>query len=143
MRNVGPNLREQAVDARHRADRENEETPSGHGRCRVCGKLSAQPRPLCSSCHSRDVEWHQFSGKGHLSTFTCIFIVPAALGKKGYDRNNPYCTGIVTLEEGPRVSARILGVDASKPHTIATGMALVLDLEDLDPEKPVVAFSPA
>ena len=112
-------------------------------RCRACGKLSAQPRPLCPSCHSRDVEWHQFSGWGRLSTFTCISIVPVAMGKKGYGRNNPYCTGIVTLAEGPRVSARILGVDASNPHTIATGTEVVLDLEDLDPERPGLAFSPA
>ena len=112
-------------------------------RCRACGKLSAQPRPLCPGCHSRDLDWHQFSGKGRLSTFTCISIVPAALGQKGYGRHNPYCTGIVTLEEGPRVSARILGVDASNPHTIATGMELVLDLGDLDPEKPGPAFHPA
>jgi uncharacterized OB-fold protein len=111
-------------------------------RCRACGKLSAQPRPTCPSCHSPDVEWHQFNGKGRLSTFTCISIVPAALSQKGYGRHNPYCTGIVTLVEGPRVSARILGVDASNPHTIATGMELVLDLEDLDSEKPGLAFRP-
>ncbi|MSQ05940.1 MAG: Zn-ribbon domain-containing OB-fold protein [Dehalococcoidia bacterium] len=112
-------------------------------RCRACGHLSAQPRPLCAACHGRDVEWQQFSGRGALSTFTCISVAPAALVKQGFGRNNPYCAGIVTLEEGPRVSARILGVDARSPQSIETGMAVALDLAELDPERPAPAFRPA
>ena len=112
-------------------------------RCRNCGHLSSTPRPMCPSCHSKDVEWHQFSGKARLSTFTCISIVPVAMAKRGYGRDNPYCTGIVTLEEGPSVSARILGVDGSNPQSIKTGMALELDPGDIDPEDPSLAFRPA
>ena len=69
-------------------------------RCRDCGKLFAEARPMCPSCHRRDMEWFQFSGKGQLSAFTCISVVPAAMGAKGYGRNNPYCSGIVTLAGG-------------------------------------------
>ena len=112
-------------------------------RCRNCTHLSAQPRPICPVCHSREVEWHQFSGRGELSTFTCISIVPVALGEQGYGRNNPYCSGVVTLEEGPRISARLLGVDASNPQTIQTGTVVVVALGNLDQEKPVLAFHPA
>lgn len=111
--------------------------------CRSCGHLSATPRPMCPSCHSQDVEWRQFSGKAHLSTFTCISVVPVAMGNRGYGRDNPYCTGIVTLEEGPRVSARILGVDGNNPQSIKTGMAVILDPEEVDPEDPSLAFRPA
>ena len=112
-------------------------------RCRACGARSAEARPMCPACHSKEVEWHQFSGKGLLSTFTCISVVPDSMAQKGYGRNNPYCSGIVTLEEGPRISAQILGVDASNPQNIKTGMALVLKLEDLDPERPALVFQPA
>ena len=112
-------------------------------RCRSCGELSAVPRPICARCHGRDMEWHELSGRGKLSTFTCISIVPVAMGKRGYGRDNPYCTGIVTLEEGPRISARIVGVDGNNPQDIKTDMALVLDLEDLDPENPSPVFRPA
>jgi uncharacterized OB-fold protein len=112
-------------------------------RCRTCGQLTSTPRPLCLFCHSRDVEWHKFSGKGRLTTYTCISIVPVSMGQRGFGRNNPYCTGVVTLEEGPRISARILGVDATNPQAIQTGMDLVLDLTELDPGKPTVAFRPA
>ena len=51
---------------------------------------------MCQACHSRDVEWYQFSGRGQLSAFTCISVVPNAMGEKGFGRNNPYCSGIVT-----------------------------------------------
>lgn len=112
-------------------------------RCRSCSHLSSTPRPMCPSCHSKDVEWNEFSGKAKLSTFTCISIVSVAMGKRGYGRDNPCCTGIVTLEEGPRVSARILGVDGTNPQSINTGMALVLDPEEIDPEDPALAFRPA
>jgi uncharacterized OB-fold protein len=112
-------------------------------RCRACGVLSAEARPRCPSCHSQDVEWHRFSGKGQLSTFTCISVVPDFMAQKGYGRNRPYCSGIVTLAEGPRISALIHGVDASNPQDIRTGMALELNLGDLDPERPALAFRPA
>ncbi len=112
-------------------------------RCRSCGKLMVEPRPICVSCHGRDLEWFRFSGRGRLSTFTCISVVPVYMQKKGYGRNNPYCSGVVALEEGPRIAARITGVDASKPEFIRLGMEMVADLGDLDPERPAVAFRPA
>ena len=40
----------------------------------------------------------------------------------GYDRDNPHCTGVVKLDEGPRIVARIEGVDARNPDTIEIGM---------------------
>ena len=112
-------------------------------KCKACGHLSPEPRPMCPECHRFEMEWHQFSGKAKLETFTCISIVPVAMAAKGYGRDNPYCSGIVTLEEGPRISARITGVDGANPQSIKTGMDVVLDLEDLDEESPSVAFRPA
>ena len=111
--------------------------------CRSCGRLFAVPRPICVSCRGRDLEWRQFSGKATLSTFTCISIVPVAMGAKGYGRDNPYCTGIVTLEEGPRLSARIVGVDGNNPQDIKTGMDLMVDLDEIDSEGPSPVFRPA
>ena len=112
-------------------------------KCKACGHLSPEPRPMCPVCHGFDMEWHQFSGKAKLTTFTCISIVPVVMAAKGYGRDNPYCTGIVTLEEGPRISARINGVDGNNPQSIKTGMDVVLDLEDLDEETSALAFKPA
>jgi len=111
-------------------------------RCRSCGHLSAQARPVCPSCRGNDMEWFRFSGKGRLDTFTCISIVTRAMEGKGYGRYNPSCSGIVTLEEGPRISALVLGVDGANPQGIKTDAEVMLDLSDLDPEHPVPAFRP-
>ena len=101
-------------------------------RCQDCGHLSPEPRPMCPECHGFNMEWHPFSGKAKLSTFTCISIVPVSMAAKGYGRDNPYFTGIVSLEEGPRISALIKGIDGTNPQRIKTGMDLVLDPDDLD-----------
>lgn len=111
-------------------------------RCKSCGKLSVEPRPMCHYCHGNDMEWHELSGKGSLSAFTCISIVPVFMGQKGHGRDNPYCTGIVALDEGPHISGRIVGVDASNPQSIEAGMKLVLDHSEMDPDKPSLVFRP-
>lgn len=112
-------------------------------RCRENGNIYAAARPIDPASHSSDMEWHELSGDATLSTFTCISVAPAALEAKGYGRRKPYCTGIVTLAEGPRVAARIVGVDAANPQNIRTGMALTLDWSEFDPEDPGLAFRPA
>ena len=111
--------------------------------CQDCGHLSPEARPMCPNCHRFNMEWHEFSGKATLSTFTCISIVPVSMSAKGYGRDKPYCTGIVALEEGPRISAMINGVDGTNPQDIETGMDMVLDTENLNDESPALAFKPA
>ncbi len=112
-------------------------------KCNKCGHLSPEPRLMCPKCHESDMSWHQFSGKAKLSTFTCISVVPVLMGERGFGRDRPYCSGIVSLEEGPRISALINGVDGNNPQDIKTGMDLVLDLEGIDIEFPALAFKPA
>ena len=111
-------------------------------RCQSTGQIYAEARPVDPATHGSDMEWHELSGRGTLSTFTCISVVPAFLEAKGFGRNNPYCSGVVTLEEGPRVSARIAGVDAANPQNIATGIPLVLDFGEVDEENPGLVFRP-
>ena len=111
--------------------------------CQECGHLSPEARPMCPECHEFNMKWHEFSGRATLSTFTCISIVPVSMAAKGYGRDKPYCTGIVTLEEGPRISAIINGVDGTNPQAIETGMDLVLDADNLDDASPALAFKPA
>jgi uncharacterized OB-fold protein len=93
-------------------------------RCSSCGALYLPPRPLCTACYSDDMAWSEFSGKGKLLAFTTIHIAPTAMIAAGYGRDKPYCTGIVQLEEGPAISAQILGVDATHPEQIAIGTPL-------------------
>jgi len=90
-------------------------------RCQKCGSLFLPPRPICTKCYGSEMEWAEMKGKGRLAAFTCIAIGPPFMIKEGYDRKHPYVCGVVELEEGVRVVARIEGVDGSKPETIKIG----------------------
>lgn len=93
-------------------------------KCRKCGQLYVPPRHFCLECRSEDMEWHEMKGEGELAAYTCISIGPSFMIAEGYDRKNPYCTGVVTLAEGPRIVARIEGVDARDPESIKIGTAM-------------------
>ncbi len=93
-------------------------------KCRRCGSLALPPRAICAVCHSTDLEWIEFQGEGRLAAFTSIYIPPPFMAEEGYGKNNPYVTGVVELREGPRVVARIIGVDARNPQGIKMGLPL-------------------
>ena len=104
----------------------NEEKLMG-SRCLKCGTVFVPPRSICIKCHSSDMEWAEMMGTGKLAAFTCIAVGPPLMSKEGYDRTHPYVSGVVQLEEGPRVVARIEGVDGSRPDTIEIGTPLRVD----------------
>ena len=101
----------------------NEEKLMG-SRCEKCGAVFVPPRSVCITCYKPDMQWVEMKGKGKLAAFTCITIAPPFMIEQGYNRKNPYCSGVVELEEGGRVDARIEGVDAGKPEDIKVGMPL-------------------
>lgn len=93
-------------------------------RCLKSGEVFLPPRALCPTDFSSEMEWVELSGRGKLAAFSIIYIGPSQMIAEGYDRKNPYCAGIVELEEGPKISAQILGVDLDHPETIRIGMPL-------------------
>ena len=101
----------------------NEEKLMG-SRCMTCGALFVPPRSVCIKCHSSKMEWTAMKGTGKLSAFTCISVGPPSMIEEGYDRDNPYCTGVVELDESPRVVARIEDVDTLNPDNIKIGTPL-------------------
>lgn len=111
-------------------------------RCKGCGALYLPPKALCGRCQTTDMEWAALSGRGKLVAFTTIAVGLSEMMKEGFDRHNPYCSGVVELEEGPRISARILGVDAKRPEGIAVGSPARIDfLQDEEGKiRPAVAF---
>ena len=101
----------------------NEEKLMG-SKCKSCDALYTPPRSICIKCYKSDMEWVEMKGVGKLAAFTCISIGPPLMIAEGYDRKNPYCVGVVELEEGTRVDARIEGVDPKEPETIKVGMPM-------------------
>ncbi len=101
-------------------------------KCKQCGALHLPPRPLCGQCQRDEMEWFQFSGKGKLASFSVVKVGTTMFDQKGYSRDNPYCWGLIQLDEGPRISALLLDADLSRPESISIDQAL----EAVFPEKP-------
>jgi uncharacterized OB-fold protein len=91
------------------------------------------------------MEWVEMSGKGRLTAFTSVFIGPTFMNEAGFGRENPYLTGIVQLDEGVKISARLLGMDARHPESIQIGIPLEVEIigqGEGDERKAVLAFRP-
>lgn len=71
--------------------------------CKPCGQHMLYPRHRCISCGSDDLSWTVSSGKGVLHTYTVVRAVPPA----GFEDDLPYGMGVVQLEEGVQLMARL------------------------------------
>jgi uncharacterized protein len=110
-------------------------------RCVTCGTAYLPPRAICPKCHGEEMTWSELSGRGTLAAFTSVFIGPTFMNKLGYSRANPYVSGIVELEEGIKISARILGLDAAHPGQIQIGTPVAVEfLEEGEAKLAVLAF---
>lgn len=95
-------------------------------KCKQCEALYLPPRPFCIKCYGWEMEWVEMKGEGTLAAYTVIAIGPTFMVEEGYDRKNHYCSGIVELDEGPKISARILGVDTKSADKIKIGTPLTV-----------------
>lgn len=73
-------------------------------RCRPGGHLTFPPKFVCPRCWSRDVEWFDLAGTGMLRTFTEVWAAPTPFAAEV-----PYLLGLVDLDEGVRLLARVDG----------------------------------
>ncbi|MFX1485062.1 MAG: Zn-ribbon domain-containing OB-fold protein [Promethearchaeota archaeon] len=106
-------------------------------RCTDCGAVIAPPSGSCYECGSNKMEWAEVSGKGKLVSFTVIHVAPPEFAEEA-----PYIVAIVELEEGTRVTSRLLGFDPLKPEEIKIGIPLKIDYEKGKSGKTYLAFRP-
>lgn len=92
--------------------------------CPACDASYLPPRPMCPQCFGAQMEWREMPTRGKLAAFTVVHIAPTAMIEAGYGRDNPYCSGIVELNNGLKLSAQITGVDVSQPELIQIGSAV-------------------
>ena len=85
-------------------------------RCAECGKVSVNAA-TCRFCGAEGGEALDLSGRGHLVSWTVIRIPPAR-----YAAEAPYAVGLLQLDEGPRVTARVAG----DPEQLSAGQPMVL-----------------
>jgi len=105
-------------------------------KCSKCNNLFTPPRPMCPYCGSTNLSWIELSGNGKLATFTVIHVGPSELANE-----TPYIVGVVELDEGPKVSCRIAGIDPSKPDSIKLKSPMKADFI-IRGGKAVLAFRP-
>ncbi|MFW9833717.1 MAG: Zn-ribbon domain-containing OB-fold protein [Candidatus Thorarchaeota archaeon] len=107
-------------------------------KCVDCGAVIAPPSGSCYGCGSNNMEWTDVSGKGKLVSFTVIHVAPDEFAEEA-----PYYVAIIELEEGTRVSARLLGYDPLKPEEVSLGIPVKIDFEKGKSGKTYLAFRPA
>jgi hypothetical protein len=115
-------------------------------RCKKCGVFYFPPRPICVKCYNSEMEWVELSGRGNLAGYNYTYVGPPWTIEEGYDRQHPYCVGVVELEEGVRAVARIEGVDLTNPESPKIGMPLqvtFLHRGEGEKAKTLLAFKPA
>ena len=111
-------------------------------RCQDCNQLFIPPRGLCPNCHTENLDWEQACGRGRLVALTRMAMVSPALAEEGYGGARPYCSGVIQLDEGPRVVARIAGTEDDETGQDGIGQAMQVGFEHLDRETPRLVFRP-
>ncbi len=72
-------------------------------RCPDCGRHVFYPRAICPVCMSDRLEWVTASGSGVVYSFTIVHRAAPA----GFADDVPYAVGLVDLDEGVRMMARL------------------------------------
>lgn len=75
-------------------------------RCRTCRTPQFYPRAHCTTCFSADIEWVEASGRGTLHTFSVVHKTP----NPEFAADTPYVLAIVDLDEGVRMTSRVVDV---------------------------------
>ena len=100
--------------------------------CTACGTCDLA-RLYCGDCGSEALEWRPASGRGQIHAFVVMRMAydPALAGEI------PYVSGVVELEEGPRLFAQILG-----PGAVEVGQPVTLEFIRLADGAVVPGFRP-
>jgi uncharacterized OB-fold protein len=96
-------------------------------RCAECGRFRYPPSPVCPDCLSENVEWARVSGRGTITTFVVFHKVYF----ESFAGEAPYNVVQVRLEEGPCLTANLVGV-RNEEITVGTPVEVVFD--DVTPE---------
>jgi uncharacterized OB-fold protein len=104
-------------------------------RCRGCGRHIFYPRAICPFCLSEHLDWVTASGKGKVYSYT---VVRRAM-HPAFREDTPYVLAIVELEEGPRLTTNVVGVE---PEKVRVDMPVQAAYDDVTPEVTLLKFEP-
>jgi uncharacterized OB-fold protein len=81
--------------------------------CEACGAKQMYPRYRCTTCQSAGLTFVRSSGLGTLLSHTVIRAVPP----RGFEDDLPYAVGVVLLDEGVQLLARLRASEDSREWT--------------------------
>lgn len=67
------------------------------------------PRGFCPVTRKQASEKVVLSGRGTIVSFTIVHVPP-----ERHELNHPYAVGLIELEEGPRITSEIVGINVDK-----------------------------
>jgi hypothetical protein len=92
------------------------------------------PRHLCTTCGSDDLPWGAVTGRGTVFTYT----VARRPTHPGLADSVPYVIAVVELEEGPKLTTNLIGID---PDDVEIGLSVQATFEDVG-DATLVQFRP-
>ena len=104
-------------------------------KCRNCGLIRWPAALICPNCYSQDTELITSSGKGKVYTFT----VCHQAFRPAFEKDLPYTTAVIELEEGPFLLSNIVGCD---PMDVKCDMPVEVTWEDITGEFSLPKFKP-
>ena len=90
-------------------------------KCNKCGAVLLPPRPACSKCMSKDLQWTSVNPMGKLLTYTVIHVSP-----KEFETKAPYALGIVRFDNGGQLLGMVRDIEPTK---LQIGMTVTIDFE--------------
>jgi uncharacterized protein len=99
--------------------------------CEDCGALQFYPRGHCVRCLGPKVGWREASGRATLHTFSVVHRAES----EAFAADVPYVLAIVDLEEGVRMTSRVVDVE---PDRLRCDMPLQVVFRKLEDEGPML-----
>lgn len=101
--------------------------------CRDCKALQFYPRGHCVRCFGSNVGWREVSGRATLHTYSVVHRTP----NEEFAPDTPYVLAIVDLEEGVRMTSRVVDVTTDR---LRCDMPLRVVFRKLEDGAPVMPF---
>jgi uncharacterized OB-fold protein len=105
-------------------------------RCASTGRFQFPPTTFCQGAGLERPYWVEASGRG--TVFSWI-VVRHPTPKDIYADDVPYAVGLITLEEGCRITGNIVGIDVD---LITAGMPVRVAFRDVTDEITLPVFEP-
>jgi uncharacterized OB-fold protein len=93
--------------------------------CGSCRKFTFPPKPICPHCWSDQMIWQPLTPLGTLYAWTRVHAAPRV-----FQDETPYTLGIIDLDAGVRIAARLIDQDETDPACEDRVRIVVLAYDD-------------